>query len=64
MEIAKELLSNMLDSLNNKKNIEVGLRCYGHQKPVPSPQDCKDTKLEVNFGTNTIPAIKQQAKNT
>ena len=62
MEIAKELLSNMLDSLNNKKNIEVGLRCYGHQLPVPSSGGCKDTKLEVNFGTNTIPAIKQRLK--
>ena len=61
MEIAKELLSNMLDSLDNKDNIEVGLRCYGHQKPSP-PQDCKDTKLEVNFGKNTIPAIKSRLK--
>ena len=34
MEIAKELLSNMLDSLENKENLQVGLRCYGHQKPV------------------------------
>ena len=33
MEIAKELLSNMLDSLDNKENLLVGLRCYGHQKP-------------------------------
>ena len=61
MEIAKELLSNMLDSLNNKDNIEVALRCYGHQKPSP-PQDCKDTKLEVNFGKNTIPAIKNRLR--
>ena len=37
----------MLDSLNNKKNIEVGLRCYGHQLPVPSAGGCKDTKLEL-----------------
>ena len=58
MEIAKELLSNMLDSLDNKENLQVGLRCYGHQKPSP-PQDCKDTKLEVPFGTNTMP-IKQR----
>ena len=59
MEIAKELLSNMLDSLNNKENLQIGLRCYGHQKPSP-PQDCRDTKLEVNFGNNTIPAIKKR----
>ena len=59
MEIAKELLSNMLDSLDNKENLQVGLRCYGHQKPSP-PQDCRDTKLEVPFGNNTIPTIKNR----
>lgn len=59
MEIAKELLSNMLDSLDNKENLQVGLRCYGHQKPSP-PQDCRDTRLEVPFGNNTIPAIKKR----
>ena len=59
MEIAKELLSNMLDSLDNKENLLVGLRCYGHQKPSP-PQDCRDTKLEVPFGNNNIPAIKNR----
>ena len=61
MEIAKELLSNMLDSLDNKENLQVGLRCYGHQKPSP-PQDCRDTRLEVHFGNNTIPAIKNRLK--
>lgn len=61
MEIAKELLSNMLDSLDNKENLQVGLRCYGHQKPSP-PQDCRDTRLEVPFGKNTIPAIKSRLK--
>ena len=61
MEIAKELLSNMLDSLDNKENLQVGLRCYGHQKPSP-PQDCRDTRLEVPFGNNNIPAIKKRLK--
>lgn len=61
MEIAKELLSNMLDSLDNKESLQVGLRCYGHQKPSP-PQDCRDTRLEVAFGNNTIPAIKNRLK--
>ena len=57
MEIAKELLGNMLDSLDNKENLLVGLRCYGHQKPSP-PQDCNDTRLEVPIGNNTIQIIK------
>ena len=59
MGIAKTLLSNMLDSLIGVDNLEIGLRCYGHQKPSP-PQDCRDTKLEVDFGNNTIPAIKKR----
>tara|TARA_B100000886_G_scaffold326626_1_gene273306 strand:+ start:668 stop:2041 length:1374 start_codon:yes stop_codon:yes gene_type:complete len=59
MEIAKELLSNILDSLDNKENLQLGLRCYGHQKPSP-PQDCRDTRLEVPFGNNNIPAIKNR----
>lgn len=61
MEIAKELLSNMLDSLDNKENLLVGLRCYGHQKPSPL-KDCRDTRLEVPFGNNTVPAIKNRLK--
>lgn len=59
MTIAKTLLSNMLDSLVGVDNLEIGLRCYGHQKPSP-PQDCRDTKLEVDFGKNTITAIKKR----
>lgn len=62
MEIAKELLANMLDSLDDRNNLEVGLRCYGHQKPSP-PQDCRDTRLEVKFGKNNIPAIKKRLES-
>lgn len=57
MEVAKTLLGNMLDSLRGKDKLEVGLRVYGHQRPVP-PQDCRDTKLEVGFGSNRIDLIK------
>ena len=35
MDIAKVLLSNMLDSLRGQEFVEVGLRVYGHQFPVP-----------------------------
>ena len=48
IDIAKNLLSNMVDSLKDIKNLEIGLRVYGHQKGYP-PQDCDDTKLEINF---------------
>ena len=63
MEVAKRLMGEMLDSLKYKKNLEVALRCYGHQKPYP-PQDCDDTKLEVAFGNSytTTDVIKNRIK--
>jgi Ca-activated chloride channel family protein len=48
IDIAKKLLSNMVDSLKYMENLEIGLRVYGHQKGYP-PQECDDTKLEINF---------------
>ena len=48
INIAKDLLSNMVDSLRNIENLEIGLRVYGHKSKFP-PQDCEDTHLEVNF---------------
>ena len=48
IDIAKDLLSNMVDSLRNIENLEIGLRVYGNKSNFP-PQDCEDTHLEVNF---------------
>tara|TARA_B100001250_G_scaffold202980_1_gene174049 strand:+ start:8465 stop:9772 length:1308 start_codon:yes stop_codon:yes gene_type:complete len=48
IDIAKNLLSNMVDSLKDIKNLEIGLRVYGHKSGYP-PKDCEDTHLEVNF---------------
>lgn len=56
---AKKIMSELLDSLDNVKNIELALRLYGHQRQFP-PQDCKDTKLEVPFAVNN--AVKIKAK--
>ena len=56
--VARQILSNVLDSLENQQNVQVALRVYGHMKPYP-PQDCNDTRLEVPFGTNSAQAIKE-----
>ena len=48
IDIAKNLLSNMVDSLKDIENLEIGLRVYGHKSGYP-PKDCDDTHLEVNF---------------
>lgn len=58
MQVAQHLLSEMVDSLKEIKNVEMALRVYGHQSPVP-PQDCNDTKLEVAFLKNNAEKIKQ-----
>jgi Ca-activated chloride channel family protein len=64
MEIAKKLMSEMLDSLQKRENLELALRVYGHQKPFP-PQDCDDTNLEVYFGPSKTkaPEIKEKIRS-
>ena len=48
IKIAKDLLSNMVDSLKYIDNLEIGLRVYGHRSSHLL-EDCDDTNLEMNF---------------
>lgn len=59
--IARTILSDILDSINQIENIEVALRVYGHQRNFP-PQNCNDTRLEVPFSENNIEQIKHRLK--
>ncbi len=62
INIARKLLSNLLDSLETVENIELGLRVYGHQYRFP-PQVCNDTKLIVPFGgDNNFRDIKHKLR--
>ncbi|MDP4267128.1 MAG: VWA domain-containing protein [Bacteroidota bacterium] len=61
IDIAKNLLFDLLDSINSLDNVEIGLRVYGHQKVFP-PQDCNDTKLEIPFMKNNASRIKAKLK--
>ncbi|NOU60530.1 vWA domain-containing protein [Marinifilum caeruleilacunae] len=58
IDIARKFLIRMIDSLECENNVEMALRVYGHQSPVP-PQDCSDTKLEVPFRPNNTGKIRQ-----
>jgi Ca-activated chloride channel homolog len=60
--IARNLLSELLDSLEHVQNIELALRVYGHQKRFP-PQDCDDTKLEVPFAPNNAAKIRHRLRS-
>lgn len=61
IDIARKVLTEMVDSLENMENVQLALRVYGHQSPVP-PQDCDDTKLEVPFGPNNASRIRQKLR--
>jgi Ca-activated chloride channel family protein len=61
IDIAREILLDMVDSLEMMPNVEMALRIYGHQSPVP-PQDCNDTKLEVPFGPSNANRIRQKLR--
>lgn len=61
INIARQILIDLIDSLQYVENVELALRVYGHQSPVP-PQDCSDTKLEVPFGPNTASRIRQKLR--
>ncbi len=61
MNIARRLLSKILDSLAQVDNLQLALRAYGHQHQYP-PQVCNDTKLEVPFGDDRAGQIKHRLK--
>ena len=60
-DIARQVLMDMVDSLEGINELEMALRIYGHHSPVP-PQDCDDTKLEVPFSPNNASRIRQKLK--
>ncbi|MFC2079951.1 VWA domain-containing protein [Bacteroidota bacterium] len=61
INVARNVLVEMVDSLEQLENVELALRVYGHQSPVP-PQDCSDTKLEVPFAPDNASRIRQKLR--
>lgn len=61
INIARKILIELVDSINKINNVEMALRIYGHQSPVP-PQDCSDTRLEVPFDINNSQRIKDKLR--
>lgn len=62
IEIAKEILTKLVDSLRTNQNLALGLRVYGHRYARQS-NNCQDTKLEVPFGLNNHNAIISKLKD-
>lgn len=61
INIARKYLIQLIDSLEKTPNIQMALRVYGHQSPVP-PQDCSDTKLEIPFSDGNASQIRQKLR--
>jgi Ca-activated chloride channel family protein len=61
INIARNFLLHVVDSLETLHNVQMALRVYGHQSPVVL-QDCKDTKLEVSFDVNNANKIRQKLR--
>ncbi len=61
IDIAREILGDIVDSLKQHKNVELGLRVYGHLKDK-SLKDCHDTRLEVPFHATNHTTIKAKLK--
>jgi Ca-activated chloride channel family protein len=58
INVAKDKLALLVDSLKINKNVEFALRVYGHQFDFKL-KNCKDSKLEVSFAPNNYLKIKQ-----
>jgi Ca-activated chloride channel homolog len=62
MDIAKSILTRLVDSLRVNPALEIGLRVYGHQFPRSS-NNCKDSRLEVPFGRKNHNVIVSKIKS-
>lgn len=61
INVAKRLLTKIMDSLEMAEDVQVALRVYGHTTP-PGQKNCKDTKLEVPFKKHNHRQIKDKLK--
>jgi Ca-activated chloride channel family protein len=61
MDIAKRILTNLVDSLKANPDLELALRVYGHRFSRQA-NNCQDSKLEVPFGAKNHNAIINKIK--
>lgn len=62
MTTAKEILTEIVDSLRDVPNLQMGLRVYGHMYHY-NDNNCNDTRLEVSFREGNENLIKSKLKS-
>ena len=60
IDIAREILCRLVDSLEKTENIQMALRVYGHQYSYSPKQICTDSKLEVPFAKDNAKKIREK----
>lgn len=59
-KLASSLLYQIADSLEKQKaEVQIAVRVFGHQSPN-SAKNCKDSKLEIAFGSSVAALIQQK----
>ena len=61
MDVAKNILSRLVDSLRIDPKVELALRVYGHRYSRQS-NNCHDSQLEIPFGKQNHQAIIRKIK--
>lgn len=61
MDVAKEILTRLVDSLRVNPDLELALRVYGHQSHR-SINNCQDSRLEVPFAAKNHQSIIERIK--
>jgi Ca-activated chloride channel family protein len=65
IDVAKRMLCSFMDSLKGTQDLQIALRCFGHQHSIQPVRDCEDTKLEVPFANvdDNIEKVKKVLKS-
>ena len=56
--VARRLMGQVLDSLDNIPNLQLGLRAFGNEKNYLAGQDCNDMQLIVPIGSKNAGKMK------
>ena len=60
MDVAKRILTEIVDSIRNVPDLQMGLRTLGADHSLYPERDCHDTRLVVPIGANTALKIEYE----
>jgi Ca-activated chloride channel family protein len=63
IDIARNILIKLVDSLEQTESIQMALRVYGHQYSFVPHQVCTDSKLEVPFAKDNAKKIREKLQS-